>query len=102
MESQKYHLLEGNTEAEDSCHAPRFRSLPTIARDATRRDILYLAIIGIGAFISGIFFTLTVLKLQAQVGGRGKYETGFREERLCMSGPVAMCSPHPSALRCLV
>lgn len=77
MESQKYHLLEGNTEEEDSRDAPRFRSLPTIAREATRRHILCLAIISIGAFISGVIFTLTLSKVQAQLGGRGKYETGF-------------------------
>lgn len=102
MESQKYHLLEGNTEEEDSRHAPRFRSLPNIEREATRRDILYLAIIGIGAFMTGMFFALTLLNLQAQVRGGGKYETGFREEGLCKSGHVGKCSPYSFALRYLV
>ncbi|KAG8168125.1 hypothetical protein KVR01_003814 [Diaporthe batatas] len=83
MESQKYHLLEGNTaEEHDPRHAPRFRSMPNREREATRREILYIAAIGVGAFVSGVIFTLALSILQPRLGGRGKYETGFREESL--------------------
>lgn len=94
MESQKYHLLEGDKAEEgNSRHAPRFLSTPTRARESTRRNILFIAVVGIGAFVSGVIFTLTLSMLQARVGGRGKYETGFREEGLCKSGPRARYSP---------
>lgn len=94
MESQKYQLIEGNTVEEgDARHGPRFRSIPPRERESTRRNILFVAAVGIGAFLSGVIFTLSLANLQGRLGGRGKYETGFQEESLCKSGFVASYSP---------
>lgn len=86
MAPQKYQLLGRDAEKGDSTYPAPPDHLNSSTGRAARSSGTFSIVLGaIGAFFSGVIFTLLMIDIKSNYYGMGQYETGFREEKLCKS-----------------
>lgn len=94
MAPQKYHLLGGDYEKGDSTYPVlRGHSSSSTTRATTSSQTIFIVLGAIGVFLSGVGFTLAMMVIKSEYYGMGRYETGFREEKLCKSARRSCTSP---------
>ncbi|KAG6363874.1 hypothetical protein INS49_008977 [Diaporthe citri] len=91
MSPQKYQLLGRDAEKGDSAYPHPPGHLSSSTGSAARSSGTILIGLGvIGAFFSGVIFTLVMIDIKSNYYGMGQYETGVREEKLLPADSIQL------------
>lgn len=86
MAPQAYQPLSVDSEKGDSTYPLPAEDTRYLFKSAiTSSGNFSISLSAVGAFFSGVLFTLFVFAIKSELSTMGQYETGFREERICKS-----------------